>query len=371
MDVAPVVMETLEEKKSIILNQINYSNGYVSTITTITVPADKILTMFRNIVVIDNFDRSILNDIDPYNYRFCNIKQIDLLVASITRVDDNVICTNIPIDTDDLKTMLNSKNEILHINPDLVVAINMAMSRLKQMNQEGYRAYYSSINFMPSEIGNAMFNQHPEIRAKHMQNPFEFDVYLKHGGTMLNIYDNYEAIKNSPRGESFNRPSMVPPGFIPPKPSIPPTPPVPPTPPKVSFSAPPKQPTPIFKTTPFPANGQSVVPGTPIPPPMPMGRDYMPLVLKQQIKDPQIPVVFVNPKQKEQEKQTYASPDHVGGILNAILSSDNSNVTNGAVGAFVNGDGQIMLSYEDGSISPPINNQLVGIKYEEDDDEVI
>lgn len=355
LDVMPAVMEVVNERGCVILNQICMLRRDVSHINTVTVPNNKILAMHHNVLMIDNYDRSVLTE-SGFAYNPLGQNQLDLLLAYITRVDQNVFCKYIPFDYADLRRILKGGDE--YLNPDVVAVVHMAVAQINRMNRDGHRTYWSSREFVHPELRAMIDNNCP--KAKDL-NSYEFNILLNHQGTINDLNQGYKQMMQSQKGESFNRPSMVPPGFIP-QPSTPPTP------SPVSFSAPPKQPCPVFKTAPFPSNGQVVAPGTPVPPPMPMGRDYMPLVLKQEIEEPKIPVVFTTPKPNEQKKPKFASPDHVGGILNAILSSDNANVTNGAVGAFVNGDGQIMLSYEDGSISPPINNQLVGIKYDNDDD---
>ena len=65
---------------------------------------------------------------------------------------------------------------------------------------------------------------------------------------------------------------------------------------------------------------------------------------------------------REARKET---ANHISGMINAILASGNTHgvvpMSNGPIAAFVNGDGDVILSYSDGSISPAINPETVGV----------
>lgn len=66
--------------------------------------------------------------------------------------------------------------------------------------------------------------------------------------------------------------------------------------------------------------------------------------------------------------------NHISGMINAILSSGNTRgtlpINDGPVAAFVNGDGDVILSYSDGSISPAIRPEAVGVDEDQIDIEL-
>jgi len=58
--------------------------------------------------------------------------------------------------------------------------------------------------------------------------------------------------------------------------------------------------------------------------------------------------------------------NHISGMINAILASGNTHGVvaskpNDTVGAFVNGNGEVIITYDDGSISPPIKPESLSI----------
>ena len=85
-------------------------------------------------------------------------------------------------------------------------------------------------------------------------------------------------------------------------------------------------------------------------------------------KSEEVPTIEANAKvlpidsRKEARKET---ANHISGMINAILASGNTHgvvpIPDGPIAAFVNGDGDVILSYSDGSISPAINPETVGV----------
>lgn len=341
----------------------------------ITIPIERILSFNKNTVVIDNADRAIWNSGHIYPD-----SSTDFIGACVLKIEPNgnIFVAENRINEGMVQQAISDRNGFgFHIdssNNELMNALIMALCELhnRRMAASG-PSMMSSISMFPQQMKSQMMTN--PSTAQMLQNdpnqpiPHRMPFYVPASNTPQHFV--------VPQREQFSRPAAFGPsqtkGFpftqaelrplpkqqgepvkIPIPDNLPPFNPTPPT--ILSDEQREKcfgQFQPMVAQYNQQAGGwEGVVNTKPESPQADQGETTI---------EAEAQFIPIDPR-KETRKET---ANHISGMINAILSSGNVKgalpINDGPVAAFVNGDGDVILSYSDGSISPAIRPESVGV----------
>lgn len=316
-DVHPVVIETMNRQQSVVI--IDHSVG------AYTVPLSRILSMVKNHFVIDNSDHALFTS-GPGD-------KASWIVAAIVRVEPtgNAFAATCWVDERRIQAIITGENDKKRPdhtrdegNRDVEDAILLAyVESMNRMRSSNGANLYSSLNLFPPNLRKAFEDHHPDY-SKGFNGPFVTQQPILHRIPLNSIwqgvaYQQPQSTMQPPAPDQFSKPaSFGPGGFrVQPRPA----------------QQPQQQPRPV----PFDPSQDNVdtidVQATPVEPPPSFKR---------------------------------SAANHISGMVNAILASGNTHGVlptkpNETIGAFVNGNGEVIITYDDGSISPPVHPESLSI----------
>ena len=290
-DVIPQTLQIMSRQQCIIVIAGNYP-------ATIRIP--QILAMYKNLLVIDNRDRII-----PNLTRYDDGTS-EFVLGNISRIepDGNVFATAESLSRTQIANILYIGGDPYSVVPDVYYVVKMADMFLRMVASKGCVQNVSSFSMFPQAIRQQIIQKEPEQVARWNTDPIHNDLFIQHSGFLDQVENMHKE-----KVDQFKRPSTVPP---------------------------------VTAFDPNLRQGQILDKMLNVKQPQPQE----PLIYNQQAQP------FVS---QEPPVQQYVSPDHIEGMLNAIIASGNDqNLPPDVSGAFVNSDGQVMFDYKDGSISPPV-----------------
>lgn len=332
----------------------------------ITIPIARILSFHKNTIIIDNSDRRITRAESIYYNNY----GVDFIAAGILRIEPegNIFVSEIPIDSMKFDELLNLNTSQSFGSKcgdfELSVALKMAFRELNERRLETN----VQASMMPQQQFRSQTFQPTPITTQTYQN----NNINQPSNTFAPPIINSSPFIVQPK-EQFKRPATFGP-----------------------FQA---RSNPLPKNSPYmhQENIDNTCEAAPIQPLSPFTEPWIQEMLKPRSKpsgngsvtliedvddgiDPKMWITEQSLRRDVQKNGTIFNPEsmdpfanshkkarieaanHISGMINAILASGNTNgilPNDGPVSSFVNGDGDIILSYSDGSISPAIRPNIV------------
>lgn len=312
-EVNPVVLETINRQQSIIV--LDHSIG------ACTIPLIRILSMVKNCFVVDNSDRVLpisSNDRTPW------------YVGAIVKIEPtgNAFATSCWVDSGTITEVLEGKGPATEEkfgigksrNRELEEAIRLAyVESMNRMCHSNGPTLYSSPGLFPPNLRQAIQSQTPPDYGIQFNGPLAEGKPFPHRAPLDAMWkrafnQQQQPIVQQPMPDQFSKLASFGPGSY------------------TNKNQTPQQSTP----------------------------ESIPSDLVQTIDVQAIPV------QPQQAPPRRPAASHINGMVNAILASGNTHGViatkpNDAIGAFVNGDGDVIITYDDGSFSPPIKPEALSI----------
>ena len=366
-NVLPGTLDILARQRCVIL--------VIGSSIPITIPIERILSFNKNTMVIDNADRTIGNN--GYIY---SDSAADFIGACVLKIEPNgnIFVAENRINEDMVQQAISDRNGFgFHIdssNNELMNALIMALCEIhnRRMAANG-PSMMTSISMFPQQMKSQMM-ANPST-AQILQNdpnrpiphrmPFavqgtnttpRFVVQPKDQFSRPAAFGPSQAKSNIfPKDPPWSPPENVKNPYIAVQTQVP-----------QSTSEPWVQEPPQTK-----ANPVATVVANPIEEDGDIGPDPKMWITEQALrrKAQESGTIFnpesMNPFSDPHKQARKETANHISGMINAILSSGNTRgalpINDGPVAAFVNGDGDVILSYSDGSISPAIHPEVVGV----------
>lgn len=364
-NVLPGTMDILARQRCVILVG---GNGI-----PITIPVERILSFNKNTMVIDNADRSIASSgyasFDP---------STDFIGACVLKIEPNgnIFVAENRINEGMVQQAISDRNRFgFHIdssNNELMNALIMALCELHNRRMAAHGpSMMTSISMFPQQMKSQMMAnpstaqilQNDPNRPMPHRMPFaghgtnttpRFVVQPKDQFSRPAAFGPSQAKSNTfPKDPPWSPPENVKNPYI-----------------AVQTQTPPTEPW-VQELLQMKANPVANVVATEVEDDEDIGPDPKMWITEQALRrkaqengtifNPESMDPFADPH-KQARKET---ANHISGMINAILSSGNTRgalpIHDGPVAAFVNGDGDVILSYSDGSISPAIRPEVVGV----------
>lgn len=335
-DVHPVVWDTLQRRQSIIL--ADSMPGFF------TIPIDRILSINKATMAIDNTD---------YHFSLgrANSDKTGLIVVAVTKVEPegNIFVNSCFITESQIIQALNNQEQpsqdrspFSDYNDNVAELIRMAYTELtnRMAQSNGVANQYSSYRFVPPYWQKLLsgLNQFKDVDGLSNQ-PVPHKVPLD---AMWNVQNRIG------QKDQFSKPAAFGPASVPPTQAQNPF-----LPNQKMVWVPNPHPKDPYRNVPLvtPVNQQAANFQVAFKP------KAQPVNVQAQDGVETIEMEPVEPVVK-MPKPAPMAQSVISGMLNAILASGNRE---GIVSSFVNGDGNVYLSYADGSISPPIRAEAADV----------